>query len=108
MTMKMEKQKIFKVLMKYHILPDPASRASTSIMYHIFHKYINKLLYVFVIVHRTPFKKSLEAAFYFSRRNGRHQSLKDKCDTVLALTLVIRRRRFFLRTFFNRFIILFK
>lgn len=107
MTMKMEKQKLFKVLMKYHVL-ELTSRASTSITYHIFHKYINKVLYVFVIVHRTPFKKSLEAAFYFSRRNGRHQSLKDKCDTVLALTLVIRRRRFFLRTFFNRFIILFK
>lgn len=61
-----------------------------------------------VVVHRTPFKKSLDAAFYFSRGTGQHQSLKDKCDTVLALTLVIRRHRFFLRTFFSRFIILFK
>lgn len=74
---------------------------------HIFYKYINKLRHA-LIVHRTSFKKSLEAAFYFSRRTERHQSLKDKYDNVLALTLVIRRRRFFLRTFFSRFIILFK
>lgn len=94
--------------MKYRSIEGLASRALMSITYHIFHKYINKLQRILVIVHQTPFKKSLEAAFYFSRRTERHQSLKDKCDTVLALTLVIRRHRFFLRTFFSRFIILFK